>query len=196
MAETVSQLWTRLTGQDWGASRQYGSGSYGANMALRGRLLGGWRPGGQQGGQPGQPAAPVDNRTELQRFTEDTSRQRNEALAGQNAQQQNYFNLYKQTIGGQEKMGDAYGRLSGEAGIPQLREQLGVFKGQIFNIKGLLDRLNEDINSRTSGSFTTESQARRMEGSEGAGLNNQLGRLGTGMGPLQEELSGATQEVR
>jgi hypothetical protein len=189
MAETVAQTWTRLTGLPWSASRAYGSGTASANLELQRKLLSGWRPNANT-------PTPIDNRTELQRFAEEAARQRNEQIANQNRLQEELFSRYESTLANQEKPSAAYERLSQAANIPQLKEQLNIFKGQIFNIKNLLDRLNEDINSRVAGTFTTEAQARRIEAKEGSDLNTQLARLGAGMQPLVEQLMGAQEDIR
>lgn len=165
------------------------SGSASQNIALLNALNNGRRPGGAA------PGAPVDTRTEMQRFAEDTARQRQEQINRQNSEQEGLFGRYESAVKSQEKPSAAYSRLREAAGIPQLQEQINIFKGQIYNTKDLLDRLNEDINSRVSGSFTTEAQARRMEAKEGSDLNTQLGRLGTGLQPLVEQLTGAQGEV-
>lgn len=123
-------------------------------------------------------------------------RQEQEALlARQKAEQEGYFGQYESTIAGQEKLPSIYQRLRTEQGLPELEQQAGIFKEQIFRTRGLLDRLAEDINARTAGTFTSEAQRRRIEAAEGESLRNQLGRLGTGLEPISERLTAGLGQV-
>lgn len=116
-------------------------------------------------------------------------------LARQKAEQEGYFGQYESTIAGQEKLPSIYQRLRTEQGLPELEQQAGVFKEQIFKTKDLLDRLDEDINARTVGTFTTEAQRRRQIAAEGEPLRTQLGRLGTGLEPISERLTAGLGQV-
>jgi len=128
-------------------------------------------------------------------FVSDYNAKYQALLEKQKAEQEGKFKEYKGAIAGQESMGSAYARLSGEAGIPGLKEESGIFKGEMYKIKDLIDQLEEDIYSRTKGSFTTEAQSRSMLAKEGSNLENQLGRLGTAYTPIREQLMSAEEEV-
>lgn len=116
-------------------------------------------------------------------------------LAQQGAQQQGMFDQYGSALQGQEQLPMLYQRLQNELGIPELGQQAGAFKDEIQRVKGLLDRLDEDVTSRTSGTYTTEAMRRRMLASEGNVLGTQLSRLGTGLQPISEMLSSAQGQL-
>ena len=116
-------------------------------------------------------------------------------LAKQKAEQEGLFGQYETAVSGQEALPTLYGRLQTELGIPELQQQADIFKGEIYTVRDLLDRLDEDINARTQGTFTTEAQRRRQTAAEGEDLRNQLGRLGTGLEPVAERITGAQGEL-
>ena len=123
-------------------------------------------------------------------------RSEQEALLGrQKAEQEGLFGQYEQKLGSQEKLPALYSRLQQEAGIPELQKQRNVFQSQIYGVQNMLDRLDEDISSRTQGTVTTEAQRRRMVGAEGETLNNQLARLGTGLQPVADLYNQASSQV-
>ncbi len=133
-----------------------------------------------------------------QQLTDFSNRYRSEqdALLGrQKAEQEGLFGQYEQKLGGQEKLPALYTRLQQEAGLPELQKQRDVFNTQIYGVKNMLDRLDEDVTSRTQGTITTEAQRRRMVGAEGETLNNQLGRLGTGLQPVADLYNQASSQV-
>lgn len=112
-------------------------------------------------------------------------------LDRQNAKQDGLFSNYKNTLQGQEQLPAMYKRLADEAGIPEAQAQLQTYKDQIYRTKDLLDRLDEDVTSRTQGTWTSEAMRRRIIADEGEDLNNTLGRLGTGMAPVVDLMNGA-----
>lgn len=116
-------------------------------------------------------------------------------IAKQNAAEQALFEKYGQQIATQESLPSAYTRLTTEAGVPQLQTDIQKYKQNIYNVQGLLDRLEEDVTGRTTGTLTTEAQRRRQIAAEGAPLVSELGRLTTGLQPLTEQLSTATGNV-
>lgn len=116
-------------------------------------------------------------------------------LARQKAEQEGLFGQYTTTLAGQEKLPVLYDRLRNELGIPELTSQAQVFKDQIYSTKGLLDSLEDDINSRTSGSFTTEAQRNRQLVAERQPLQTTLARLGTGLEPIADMITGAQGQL-
>lgn len=116
-------------------------------------------------------------------------------LAGQDAKQQGLFDQYTTAVNGQEKLPDLYGRLQTELGIPGLSSDVSGYKSQIYRVQGLLDRLNDDVTSRTRGTYTTQALQDKIIGSEGAQYNTELGRLGTGLQPLVDQLTGAQGQL-
>lgn len=128
-------------------------------------------------------------------FTTDQQAAMAQLLGAQNETQQGLFGQYASTLQGQEQLPALYERLQNELGIPELSQQAGAFKNEMQRVKGLLDRLDEDVTSRTSGTYTTEAMRRRMLSSEGDVLRNNLGRLGTGLEPISEMLTGAQGQL-
>jgi hypothetical protein len=124
-----------------------------------------------------------------------SAKQREQLLAKQKAEEEGLFSNYENKLAGQEKLTDAYGRLKTEAGIPDLQKQVDVYKTEIYKVKDLLDRLDEDITSRTRGTFTSEAQRNRQVAAEGDPLRTSLSRLGTAATPYMERLSSAMSEV-
>lgn len=116
-------------------------------------------------------------------------------LSGQKAEQEGLFGQYQSAIEGQEKLPALYSRLQNEAGIPGLNTALQGYKDQIYRVKDLLDHLDEDVTSRNLGTYTTEAMRRRILASEGEDLRTQLGRIGTGMEPVVDLLTGANNQV-
>lgn len=116
-------------------------------------------------------------------------------LATQRAEEENLFKQFETLQGGQEALPVLYQRLLNENNVPQLQQQLGGLRGEVFKVKDLLDRLDEDVTTRTTGTFTNESQRRRQIAAEGEPLRNSLGRLATGQQTAAEQLQTALGNV-
>ena len=112
------------------------------------------------------------------------SKERNKMLADQKAEQTGLFDQFDTIRGGQESLLSVYNRANEENGINDIKNTIGTYNTQIASTKGLLDSLDEDITSRTKGTFTTDAQRNRMVAAEGADLRTQLGRLGSGLDPF------------
>jgi len=106
------------------------------------------------------------------------------------------LNEYKTAIAGQEPLETAYNRYGTELGVPGLTSQLTAVRGEVFKVKDLLDRLEEDVGARTTGQLMTEAQRRRLLAAEGTPLETQLGRLTTGMGEVSGQLSTALEQMK
>jgi hypothetical protein len=133
--------------------------------------------------------------TSLTDFASQQAAQFQKLLAQQKKEQEKLFKKYEAKIGSQEKLTDAYGRMQGEYGVPELEKQAGVFKEQIFTVKNLLDRLDEDVSTRTKDYLVNEAQKNRQIAAEGGELRTQLGRLGTGLEPVSEMLSTTQSKI-
>jgi hypothetical protein len=116
-------------------------------------------------------------------------------LSQQKAEEEAMFGKYESAVTGQEKLGDAFTRLQTEQGVPELQETIGGFKGEIYKIKDLIDRLDEDITSRTSGTLTSEAQRRRQVAAEEEPLARTMSRLGTAAEPFVEQLNSTQQLI-
>lgn len=206
MAELPYQTWQRVTGKSWSEAKAGGftSGTAQENLALQARLNAGWNPygggnsgGGGGGGELEKPDWLKNDpfAGEFERAVAEQNRQREELLARQKAEEEGLFKQYEKTLAGQEKLTDAYERLKTKAGVPDLQKQLDIYKGEIYKVKDLLDRLDEDITARTKGTFTNEAQRNRQIAAEGEPLRTSLSRLGTAATPYMERLSSAMNEV-
>jgi hypothetical protein len=205
MAELPYQTWERVTGKGWNEAKSGGftSGSAAENIALQSRLNSGWNPFGSN--DPVVTASGSSEKPEwlkndpfageFERAIQEQNKAREELLARQKAEEEGLFGDFEKKLAGQEKLTDAYGRLKSEAGIPDLQKQVDVYKGEIYKVKDLLDRLDEDITARTKGTFTSESQRNRQVAAEGDPLRTSLSRLGTAATPFMERLSSAMSEV-
>ena len=116
-------------------------------------------------------------------------------LASQEKKQEGLFKQYETKSAGQEKMADAYTRLSGEAGLPDVQKQLDIYKGNIYQIQGLLDELDKNVTERTTGTLTSEAQRQRQIAYEATPLQANLAKLGTAAAPLREQLTSTQQTI-
>lgn len=135
--------------------------------------------------------ATQDSAAAVQRQVTNDNTSRQALLDKQTAEQQGLFGQYTTTLQGQETGQAMYDRLNKDLGINDLGASAQAIKGQIYGVKDLLDRLDEDVNSRTAGSMTSDAMARRIKASEGGKLNDTLGRLTTGLAPVADMLSSA-----
>lgn len=124
-----------------------------------------------------------------QREAQKVTNERQALLNQQKAEQEGLFSALEGKMAAQEKPSQAFGRLRQEAGLPALEEDYAGFQNQQRQVRNLLDYLPEDVENRTKGSLTTESQVRRMESVEGEALRNQLARLGLAAEPVLEAIS-------
>ena len=146
---------------------------------------------------PAAPAAPAGK--SAQQLYEEGVASQNQILQNklntQKAEQEGLFGNYENIRKNQEALPALYNRLQTEAGIPELGQQAQTFKNEIYKTKGLLDRLQEDITTRTKGTLTNEAQVNRLNAYEGGNLRTQLGRLGTGLEPVADMLRSANESV-
>jgi len=110
-------------------------------------------------------------------------------------EEESLFQKFETAQAGQEPLSTAYERMSTEQGIPGLTAQLSTVRGEVAKTGDLLDRLEEDINARTTGQLLSEPQRRRLLASEETPLRTQLGRLVTGQAEASGQLSTALQLV-
>lgn len=144
---------------------------------------------------PAAPASAGGGSSDLQKFAESMAAQQNALLERQKAEQEGLFGQYETLRGGQETLTDMYGRVRNDLGIPGLSESFQSVQGEIYNVKNILDRLDENVTSRALGTNMTEAQRQRLVAAEGGELRNQLGRLGTGLEPIAQALSAAQGEM-
>jgi hypothetical protein len=136
------------------------------------------------------------NENAVVKFANTQKSQMDALLKKQNQYQDKLFGQYSSTVAGQEKLPDMFNRLNTELGIPELSKQAQVFKDQIYGTKNLIDRLDEDITSRTRGTYTTSGMKNRIEAYEGEKLNTTLSRLGTGLAPVADMLTSAQGQIQ
>lgn len=143
-----------------------------------------------------RPATPAPNPSQpLFDFANSQKAEYQTLLDRQKGEQQGLFNQYTQKIQDQEQLPALYQRLQKEQGIPDLSQQAQAYKDEIYRVKGLLDRLDEDVTSRNLGTYTTQALRDRIAASEGGDLRTQLSRLGTGLEPVADMLTSANQQV-
>jgi len=124
----------------------------------------------------------------LQRRTRQASRQGTK-LANQSRQRGlAAISDFDTAIGNQEQLEGVFNRVLEDEGVRDT--QAGVATGfeQASRIGSSLRNLQSDINERSEGTFTTESQRRRQEAAEGAALNRQLGDVGAFLEPAVQNL--------
>ena len=124
---------------------------------------------------PAQPSLPFGGQTQgeygsASRFMDDFGSGQ-QALLDRIKSEQNTLNSeYETRLGGQEKLSNAFKRLSNETGLTDYSQKVG-------NIRDRLDRLDGDVTARTTGTFTTEGQRSRTVGAEARPLEDDLGRF-------------------
>lgn len=128
-------------------------------------------------------------------FASQSKAQLDALLERQKQEQSGLFDQYKQKMGSQEQLPALYQRLNTELGIPELSNQAQAFKTEIWRVKGLLDRLDENVTSRNLGTYTTQALRDRIVAKEGGNLRTELGRLGTGLEPVADMLTAAQGQV-
>lgn len=107
------------------------------------------------------------------------------------AEEEQIFTSFDTTSKAQKPLTQAYGELEKTQGIPELTGQLNTLRSETAKVKDLIDRLEEDVSSRTEGKLVTEAQKRRMIAAEEAPLRTQLGRLAVGQQEAGEQVRAA-----
>lgn len=116
-------------------------------------------------------------------------------LERQKGEEEGLFKTFETKRAGQEALPTLYKRLQEEEDIPGLVKTVSTVKGEIFKTKELIDRLAEDIVTRTTGFLVTDAGRRRQEAAERTPLSTTLARLATGLEPTVEALTSARGEV-
>jgi hypothetical protein len=116
-------------------------------------------------------------------------------LDRQNSQQQGLFGQYSDAIKNQTPLTAEYAKLQDQYGIPEANTKLQGYKDQVTRVQGLLNNLVPDINSRTSGTLTTQAMRDRIAAGEGNDLNRQISGLGTAMQPYADLISSGNQAI-
>lgn len=119
----------------------------------------------------------------------------NSLLNRQNKQQQDLFNKYYSQVKAQPSLTSLFSQQEQQYGLPQLQQSVGTVNNQISNVQGLLDNLDENTKSRTSGTFTTQALLDRQRAVEGGDLNKQLGQVTNALTPLVNTYSVANQNI-
>lgn len=192
--QQVTAIYNELLGRNPDPTGMATYSKFGDLNAIRNSILGSTEYK-QRSSAPKPTAAPANPSQPLFDFAAQQTAANQAMLDRQKSEQEGLFNQYTTQLEGQEKLPVLYNRLTSEAGIPQLTQAADVFKTQIYSVKDLLDRLNEDVTTRTSGTFTNEAQRNRQIAAEGDPLRTSLARLGTGLEPIAEMLNSARGEV-
>lgn len=88
-----------------------------------------------------------------------------------------------------EKPLDIYTKLENEAGIPQLRTTAGNIGKEINRLEDTLGGLEANISGRTRESMVTEAMRGRMVAAEAQPMQDNLSKLTTGLGRIQQAIS-------
>lgn len=188
--DTLSGIASKLGLGSYNQLSGYRSGN--PNLIYPGEVL---SYGGSTPAPAPAPAAAPSGPTELQSFADRMAAEQKALLAKQKAEQDSLFGQYTQQLNSQEKLPDMYGRLQEQLGIPGLTQSFQNVQGEIYNVKDMLDRLDENVTSRALGTMTTEAQRQRQIAAEGDPLRTALARLGTGLEPIAQALSGAQGQL-
>lgn len=116
-------------------------------------------------------------------------------LNNQKSEQQGLFGQYQQRVSAQPTLTSVFNKAQQDRGLPQLQGAINLFQGQVSDVKGLLDRLGENTQARTSGTNANQAYLDRLRASEGGALNTQLGRLGAGLEPVVGAYDLASKDV-
>lgn len=129
-------------------------------------------------------ATPVADYGQAQALVSQQTQAFQNLLNSQKDQQQGLFNQYSSASAAQPHLVDVLNNAQQQAGIGGLQQGINLFNTQATDVKGLIDRLNENTQSRTVGTNANQAYLDRMRAVEGGGLNTQLSRLTSGLGDV------------
>lgn len=148
--------------------------------------------------QPSQPSGPsfAEKQAKEQQDYQNRLKAEREALERrQRQEEEGLFGQFSDVRGKQERLGSAYDRFAGEAGLGELKKTSGIIKGEVYKVKDMIDRLEEDVNERTSGQFVSEAQRRRQLAAEGNPLTTNLSRLTNSLQPVTDSINATTEDI-
>jgi len=92
-------------------------------------------------------------------------------------QQNKYLKDYIDMLKKQPSTTEVYKQYSEQLGLPKQAKLVSGIQKQVLDVEGLLDKLESDINTRTTGRLVTEAQRRRYLATEEKPLREQLADL-------------------
>ena len=120
---------------------------------------------------------------------------REEFQAGQAASEADLLKRYTEALGGQESMEAMYQRMSGELGLPQLREERMALSRQVAGLEETLAGMPEQVAGETRGYDVSARQQARLEQARADPFREQLIQMGRRAGLVGEELTGAEAQL-
>lgn len=133
--------------------------------------------------------------TEAQQLVNQQTKQFGTLLNKQNQKQDALFGQYSTAVKAQPTLASVLGQAQQDRGLGELQGNIDLFQGQVADVKGLMDRLNENTSQRTAGTGANQAYLDRLRAAEGGQLNTQLGRLGAGLEPVVKAYDLASQDV-
>lgn len=116
-------------------------------------------------------------------------------LDRQKGEQQGLFNTYTERVNAQPKLTDVFRQEQEKRGLGNLQGAINLFQGQMTDVKGLLDRLNENTSTRTAGTNANQAYLDRLRAVEGGSLNTQMSRLAAGLEPVVGAYDLASKDI-
>lgn len=141
------------------------------------------KSGGSFGGPSGSGAFDPSS------FLAESKRQQEDLFNRQRAEEEALFRTFEERHKAQPGLTSVYDKLIAEQGLPEKQQAASAVRGEIFKVKDLLDQLESDVTSRVSGTLTSEAQRRRQIAAEREPLSANLGRLATGLEPLNQDIA-------
>lgn len=132
---------------------------------------------------------------EATRAREDFARQQREMFEQQRQAEQEAVGAFQSQIESQEKPLDIYGRLETERGVPEIRERTKAIRQRSAELEDQLGQLPEDVQSRLSGTLSTDAQRRRVVAKEQEPIVGALGEAGRDLGVESANLQEATADI-
>lgn len=117
----------------------------------------------------------------LDKFLGDFSTGQQALIDRLKTEQDSQFGEYEAKLNSQEKLSDAYKRVSGETGLTDYTAKVGALQDKLSN-------LDKEITDRTTGSFTDEGQRQNTVAGEAAPLNRDLSKFSYAKAAAQEQV--------
>lgn len=114
---------------------------------------------------------------------------------GLDANVNNAFGQYSDYVKNLEDPLSIYGRLEGEAGVPQLRKTATSLSGQVNDLEDTIRRVEGDVSANSRNSLLTESQRRNLVTETKRPLTENLGWLGQSLGRVLQGIQLAGSDI-
>jgi len=147
-------------------------------------------------GKGEQSAAEQQKITESQeQLLEQVGAGREEFQTEQRESEADFLKRYTEALGGQESMEAMYQRMSGELGLPQLREERMALSRQVSGLEETIAGMPEQVAGETRGYDVSARQQARLEQARTDPFTEQMIAMGRRAGLVGEELTGAESQL-